>query len=861
MTRGLKFVEGSLGGGTNSTHLSAEPIELYDGNTHLGTLIKVSDLDNTKVNEFKFKTEVVDPVILAGNDPSNTRVYNTATLHHGLNRLSSDRASTKFNNRILQKEMLKREEVGNDHDGESIKPNNKTTTTNKGFHYGHKEVIFRLNINGSGLDFAGVDTTLDNGFGKVTIVDTLPVGWVFTAFKNESKYLIYKTTGTSEGSLEADGSPISVSAVSGDLEVTFSPGTDTQGETATFVFSGLAEPYVILVKAGPTGETLDNYLLESSNSRDEKNTLTLTTENLEDWKKEAFQDVTIDSQTLHKTVDFSDAHLTGEATWTIDYKPLDRPIDIGLEARLPDGIDLRTDSMGDILWVSEGEQNIRVYELDMDEEGSGEFVLPVVKELELDIVKEHVEYDPDERLLTFYFPDNTRAYRLIYITDVTGTPGEINNQVKLINGLTDGAADNAGFEIEEKHGQATMSRSPYLVIKKMNSTGELNLKDAVFTLYNTDSEGNKSSARAVRTTDNTGKATFYGLVTGHYILVETTAPDDYQENQLEYDVYVDESTVTVGGHIVLEDGEGEPLIIKNYLEEEEVGNLSLMKTVLGNDGDTDKEFNFQFTFMDGVEVIADSFDYIGENGASGGTVASGEGITLKHGQKITVIGIPAGTDYLITEVEANEGGYVTTSDYHEGTIVDDEIATATFINTRNVGSLYLEKKVEGNDGDFEREFEFLLELFRPDGEVDETEYGYTINDDYSDSIQGSATIMLSHGDIFFIEKLPVNTGYRVTEVDANTDGYVADETVLEGFIETGLTSQLLFTNTRDVGHLRIEKKLAGNFVEKDRKFAFTVQLYMPGEEELDETPYAYTINGLHAGEIVGEGSFELGDGD
>ena len=56
---------------------------------------------------------------------------------------------------------------------------------------------------------------------------------------------------------------------------------------------------------------------------------------------------------------------------------------------------------------------------------------------------------------------------------------------------------------------------------------------------------------------------------------------------------------------------------------------------------------------------------------------------LRGGQKITLEGIPYGTEYSIEEVEANKNRYQTTVKNGKGTLVEEE-TLVTFINKREL---------------------------------------------------------------------------------------------------------------------------------------------------------------------------------
>ena len=53
---------------------------------------------------------------------------------------------------------------------------------------------------------------------------------------------------------------------------------------------------------------------------------------------------------------------------------------------------------------------------------------------------------------------------------------------------------------------------------------------------------------------------------------------------------------------------------------------------------------------------------------------------LKHGQKITILDLPAGTQYQIREIE--KGGYVVSSEGASGTIESGKTSEAVFVNQK-----------------------------------------------------------------------------------------------------------------------------------------------------------------------------------
>lgn len=103
------------------------------------------------------------------------------------------------------------------------------------------------------------------------------------------------------------------------------------------------------------------------------------------------------------------------------------------------------------------------------------------------------------------------------------------------------------------------------------------------------------------------------------------------------------------------------------------GNLTVSKTVAGNAGDTSKEFHFT------VKLDTSVNGTYGDMSFTDGTAL----LTLKHNEKKTAIGLPAGVHYEVTEAEANQNGYTTTAENASGIIVKDTTVVASFTNNKN----------------------------------------------------------------------------------------------------------------------------------------------------------------------------------
>ncbi|HIU08072.1 MAG TPA: fibro-slime domain-containing protein [Candidatus Limiplasma pullistercoris] len=281
-----------------------------------------------------------------------------------------------------------------------------------------------------------------------------------------------------------------------------------------------------------------------------------------------------------------------------------------------------------------------------------------------------------------------------------------------------------------------------------------------------------------------------------------------------------------------------------------VGKLAVQKTVAGNAGETGREWEFTIELKNANgTALSGDFHYEGESIVTDVTPPTGGKLTfdsdgkatirLKHGQKITIKGIPANVIYTVTEDKAD--GYETTPDggTTSGKIEANKTAMAAFTNTKSVYQrLTVEKTVEGADGDKEKAWEFTIELKNADGMALNGNFPYkggsivtgvtpptggtlTFGND------GKATIRLKHGQKIIIEDIPVNATYTVTETEAGKDGYVTTPNVpISGKIEAGKDATASFTNSKTIlrGGLTVTKTVAGNAGDKDRKWNFTVTL-------------------------------------
>ena len=176
-----------------------------------------------------------------------------------------------------------------------------------------------------------------------------------------------------------------------------------------------------------------------------------------------------------------------------------------------------------------------------------------------------------------------------------------------------------------------------------------------------------------------------------------------------------------------------------------------------------------------------------------GEIASGESITLSHGQSITISGLPEGTAYTVTELDYTDEGYITTAEGASGVITVEDgtgqipLFLAAFTNTRSVGSLTIRKTVGGAAGERQRNFTFIIDL--------ESAGSFAYRGSKEGTIESGGEITLKDGEYIIIEGILLGTAYRVTEKEANRDGYSTHAVGARGTItEQGETAS--FVNTK-----------------------------------------------------------------
>ncbi len=162
-----------------------------------------------------------------------------------------------------------------------------------------------------------------------------------------------------------------------------------------------------------------------------------------------------------------------------------------------------------------------------------------------------------------------------------------------------------------------------------------------------------------------------------------------------FEARVNESALTNGiantANVQL--GDHAPVVDTNTTPENlpKTSTLKIGKTIKlaenqGTEIDEKKEFSFKITLTDAAgNPLNEDYRYSGE-GLDGGVIAAGKDgdmFKLKHGQAITIQGLPVGAKYTITEDDA--AGYTPDKKTIEGVVSVDGTSQAAFVNTYSIG--------------------------------------------------------------------------------------------------------------------------------------------------------------------------------
>ena len=239
------------------------------------------------------------------------------------------------------------------------------------------------------------------------------------------------------------------------------------------------------------------------------------------------------------------------------------------------------------------------------------------------------------------------------------------------------------------------------------------------------------------------------------------------------------------------------------------GTLVIQKNVMGSRASTTKEFDFTLTFSGAGSDR--SYSYIRYDADKGevdghldhGVLTSGYSFKLAHGQRLVVKELPEGLNYEVTEADYSAEKYFIASSENAVGATGATPTFVTFVNAMSPnnhnhpdgpgggssGSLTVKKTVTGEDARRDQPFTFVV-TFDASGE-------YAYHGSKRGTVSSGDSITLAHGESITITRLPKGATYRVTEQEANKDGYYSTSTGASGTV-TASGQTAAFINAKGV---------------------------------------------------------------
>ncbi len=216
--------------------------------------------------------------------------------------------------------------------------------------------------------------------------------------------------------------------------------------------------------------------------------------------------------------------------------------------------------------------------------------------------------------------------------------------------------------------------------------------------------------------------------------------------------------------------------------------LTVSNKVSGEDAPADAEFVYTVIFDSEVE-----YPY---TGSFSGSIRSGDKITLRDGESITISDMLVGAKFTVTQDKV-ENFVLTPSDGKIEGVISAVPSMAEFSNRFELpptGNLEITNKVIGNMADKTLKFPFRVE-FETDGSYECIITGITRSTENNiTTIRSGDIIELAHGETAVIYNLPAGVSYKVTEIDRK--GYKLTETGSSGTVaEDG--SRAAFINEKN----------------------------------------------------------------
>jgi len=366
----------------------------------------------------------------------------------------------------------------------------------------------------------------------------------------------------------------------------------------------------------------------------------------------------------------------------------------------------------------------------------------------------------------------------------------------------------------------------------------------------------------------------------YYAIIETSVPENYSVSYSNNPISASEIRTNMEARAEalkeaqeqgIENPELPTLTTLSAINAKNTANLDLTKRIAGTGADPDKEFDFTITLTaPSGKQLAESYTFMkGAAAATGityarsndGTTATITGIKLKGDEVFTIVDLPAGTIYEVSESDYSEDGYSasTTSGSLTGAVSAGSTASNSVevTNTHSTGTLTVEKSISGNGALATDEFQFKVTVVRQNN-ANGMHGQYVINGVSRDVsfTNGTAEVTftlkggeraefigLQKGASFTVEELSADqNGYETTVT--STGGTVSGKTVT-GTIHATTAITAAYTNSREsvtLDILKIEKNNAGKKLGGATFVIQKVNETISGNEPSNDTTWVYNAS-------------------
>ena len=311
-----------------------------------------------------------------------------------------------------------------------------------------------------------------------------------------------------------------------------------------------------------------------------------------------------------------------------------------------------------------------------------------------------------------------------------------------------------------------------------------------------------------------------------------------------YTVIEDENGYQTEGYVVRQGEQGGVMTdagdTLRFVNTRDTGSLEIVKNLDGGTAEFGREFEFTVTLSrnDNIALAGTYLTQSGrtvafEDNAAGGVTAR---VRVAGGGSLTILGIPSGTSYTVSEADYTADRYTTTSTGAVG-VVETAAVRATFLNTRanpGYGALTVTKTVEAIGGAEipDTQFVFDIALTLEDGEDFTGTLRTTRTSGETGRLYfngGAASIRLSHGESVTLSGIPLGTSYTVTERAAQ-DMRVSSTGSKGAITGTGHMAAFVNTMTQAYADLTVRKAWNdANDAQKLRPQSVTVDVTRNGQ--------------------------------